>query len=65
MEVALSAIRKIFIVCTLSLLLIPAIQACSGGGMPVGEGDVNFEYKIPQIDIDVPVVIETATFAMG
>jgi hypothetical protein len=49
----------------LALLLVPATNACNNTQTPLEENDVALEYKIPQIDADLPAVTETATFAMG
>lgn len=65
MEVPLPAIKRIFFVCVLALLLVPATHACNNTQTPLEENDVAFEYKIPQIDADLPAVTEIATFAMG
>jgi hypothetical protein len=65
MEVPLPAIKRIFSVCALALLLVPATHACNNNQTLLEENDVAFEYKIPQIDTDLPAVNETATFAMG
>ena len=57
--------KRIFIICASALLLVPVTFACNGTQNPFEENEVTFEYKMPQIDSDVPAVIETATFAMG
>ena len=65
MEVPLHAVKRIFLVCDLALLLVPVTHACNNSQTLLEENDVAFEYKIPQIDTDLPTVTETATFAMG
>jgi len=64
-EVPLATVKKIFIACASALLLVPAMHACNSAQTPLEGDEVAFEYKIPQIDAEVPAVIETATFAMG
>jgi hypothetical protein len=52
----------------ISLLLIAAaaLVAGCGGAVPVGGvNTVTEQGRIPPIDVDVPAVTETATFALG
>jgi hypothetical protein len=58
----LKSLKRAFIAI---VLLVPMTFACSIGETLGEENAVAAELTIPQIDLNAPAIVETATFAMG